>query len=39
MAGQSVGMVTCEQPISEILEELVGQASGALAGRDLNGDA
>lgn len=39
MAGQSVGMVTCEQPISEILEELVGQATGALAGRDQIGDA
>ena len=39
MAGQSVGMVTCEQPISEILEELVGQAIGALAGRDQNGEA
>ena len=39
MAGQSVGMVTCEQPISEILEELVGQATRALAGRDQIGDA
>ena len=39
MAGQSVGMVTSEQPISEILEELVGQAARALAGRDQNGDA
>ena len=39
MAGQSVGMVTSEQPISEILEELVGQATRALAGRDQNGDA
>ncbi|MBM3548741.1 MAG: 2-nitropropane dioxygenase [Alphaproteobacteria bacterium] len=34
MAGQSVGMVTCEQPTAEILEELVGQATLALAGRD-----
>ena len=39
MAGPSVGMVTCEQPISEILEELVGQATRALAGRDQIGDA
>ena len=34
MAGQSVGMVKCEQPTAEILEELVGQAIHALAGRD-----
>jgi enoyl-[acyl-carrier protein] reductase II len=33
MAGQSVGMVTCEQPTAEILEELVGQAVRALAAR------
>ncbi len=39
MAGQSVGMVTSEQPISEILEELVGQATRALAGRDQIGEA
>ncbi len=39
MAGQSVGMVASEQPISEILEELVGQATRALAGRDQIGDA
>ncbi len=39
MAGQSVGMVTCEQPVAEILEELVGQATLALAGRDQIGDA
>jgi enoyl-[acyl-carrier protein] reductase II len=39
MAGQSVGMVTREQPVAEILEELVGQATLALAGRDQIGDA
>jgi len=39
MAGQSVGMVTREQPIAEILEELVGQAAQALAGRDQIGEA
>jgi enoyl-[acyl-carrier protein] reductase II len=39
MAGQSVGMVTCEQPVAEILEELVGQAIYALAARDQIGDA
>jgi enoyl-[acyl-carrier protein] reductase II len=33
MAGQSVGMVTTEQPTAAILEELVGQAVGALATR------
>jgi enoyl-[acyl-carrier protein] reductase II len=33
MAGQSVGMVTTEQPTAAILEELVGQAVGALAAR------
>ena len=33
MAGQSVGMVTSEQPTAEILEELVGQAVRALAAR------
>ena len=33
MAGQSVGMVTAEQPIAEIITELVGQACGALAAR------
>ena len=33
MAGQSVGMVTCEQTTAEILEELVGQAVRALAAR------
>ena len=33
MAGQSVGMVTAEQPIAEIIEELVGQACAALERR------
>jgi len=33
MAGQSVGMVTAEQSTASILEELVGQAVGALVAR------
>ena len=33
MAGQSVGMVTTEQSITDILQELVGQATAALAAR------
>ncbi len=33
MAGQSVGMVTAEQSIAEILQELVTQATAALAAR------
>lgn len=33
MAGQSVGMVTAEQPVATIIEELVGQAVSALAAR------
>ncbi|AWK86210.1 NAD(P)H-dependent flavin oxidoreductase [Azospirillum thermophilum] len=33
MAGQSVGMVTREQPAAEIVAELIGQAEKALAGR------
>ncbi|HEY7689576.1 MAG TPA: nitronate monooxygenase [Dongiaceae bacterium] len=33
MAGQSVGMVTSEQPVAEILAELVDQAVAALADR------
>jgi enoyl-[acyl-carrier protein] reductase II len=33
MAGQSVGMVTREQPAAEILAELMAQAAGALAAR------
>ena len=36
MAGQSVGMVTSEQSIAEVLEELVGQATAALAARSRN---
>lgn len=35
MAGQSVGMVTREQPTQEIIDELVGQAADALAARCL----
>jgi enoyl-[acyl-carrier protein] reductase II len=34
MAGQSVGMVTQEQPTREILAELVGQAVAVLAARE-----
>jgi enoyl-[acyl-carrier protein] reductase II len=30
MAGQSVGMVTGEQPTAEIIAELVGEAEAAL---------
>ncbi len=33
MAGQSVGMVTSVQPVAAIIEELVGQAVGALGAR------
>ncbi len=33
MAGQSVGMVTCEQPVAEIMQELLAQAVTALAER------
>jgi enoyl-[acyl-carrier protein] reductase II len=33
MAGQSVGMVTREQPVAEIIAELVAEAEAALAGR------
>ncbi|WP_424811738.1 NAD(P)H-dependent flavin oxidoreductase [Roseococcus sp. YIM B11640] len=33
MAGQSVGMVTREQPAAEIVAELIGQAASALAAR------
>jgi len=33
MAGQSVGMVTQEQPVAEIVKELVDQAARALAAR------
>jgi len=34
MAGQSVGMVTKEQPLAEILQELVDQAVDALLARE-----
>lgn len=33
MAGQSVGMVKSIQPVKDIIEELVGQAVGALVKR------
>ncbi|MBI4184199.1 MAG: nitronate monooxygenase [Proteobacteria bacterium] len=33
MAGQSVGLVTAEQPVAEILAEIVGQAVAALVRR------
>ena len=33
MAGQSVGMVTAEQSVAEVIEELVGQASAAIDAR------
>ncbi len=33
MAGQSVGMVTQEQSVSAIIDELIGQAVAALKGR------
>ncbi len=33
MAGQSVGMVTREQSVAEVIDELVAQAEGALASR------
>ena len=33
MAGQSVGMVTAEQSVAEVIEELVGQAAAALDAR------
>ncbi len=34
MAGQSVGMVTAEQPVAAIIAELLDQATAALARRD-----
>jgi enoyl-[acyl-carrier protein] reductase II len=37
MAGQSVGMVTAEQSIADILQELVTQATAALAARRQGG--
>ena len=39
MAGQSVGMVTRQQPVAAILRELVDQAVDALLARDLGPDA
>jgi enoyl-[acyl-carrier protein] reductase II len=33
MAGQSVGMVTSEQTVAEVMAELLEQAVGALAAR------
>jgi enoyl-[acyl-carrier protein] reductase II len=33
MAGQSVGMVTAEQPVADIIAELVAEAEAALATR------
>jgi enoyl-[acyl-carrier protein] reductase II len=35
MAGQSVGMVTREQPVAEIIAEIIAQAEAALAARVL----
>ena len=39
MAGQSVGMVTAEQPIAEIIAELIAQACAALQRRIQRGSA
>ena len=39
MAGQSVGMVTCEQPVADILGELVAQAEALLEQREIAGAA
>ncbi len=39
MAGQSVGMVTREQPVAEILDELMAQAEGLLELRETAGAA
>jgi enoyl-[acyl-carrier protein] reductase II len=33
MAGQSVGMVTKEEPVTDIIQELVDEAATALASR------
>ncbi len=38
MAGQSVGMVTAELPVAEIIEDLVAQATASLAARRLTFD-
>ena len=35
MAGQSVGMVTREEPVAEIIQELVDEAAAALESRGL----
>jgi enoyl-[acyl-carrier protein] reductase II len=37
MAGQSVGMVTAEQPTADIIADLVGQAVAALIARNRTG--
>ena len=37
MAGQSVGMVAREQPVAEILAELISQAAAVLADRNVGG--
>ncbi len=39
MAGQSVGMVTAEKPVAQIIGELVEQAVSALASRNFTPDA
>jgi enoyl-[acyl-carrier protein] reductase II len=39
MAGQSVGMVTREQPVAEILRELIDQAVDALLAREQQGES
>ena len=33
MAGQSVGMVTREEPVADIIQELVDEAASALGSR------
>ena len=35
MAGQSVGMVTREQPVAEIMQEMIDQAESLLAAREI----
>ena len=39
MAGQSVGMVTREQSVKDIIDELVAQAVDAIAAREAAGAA
>ena len=39
MAGQSVGLVMSEQPIADILEELMSQAESLLEQRETAGAA